>query len=319
MTLTPYAIGFLWYALAFGVGFSVFRLVSALRDGYGIDNPNDFSGVEEALKTLLRQGFDGAYYRVLHRKSGRFLRVRKYIREKSVVFLKADYGLELVFPATGGAEPYVEGMKSLCADEGLDVRFVKVDPREPAGAVLVDFGRDTETAFKTCRSIWTVLFGLAENTAYRPESYDLLGYDELVDSPHFPRPTREDVIERQRRHIADVRREQGKPALSCLYLMGCLVLGVALLVAIIGLPANMLLSIGEPPDWQFQLGGVAASGNSWSLVFFLFHIAGLVWGNVAMKRVKRPPLKGYRKLLRIIGRLTIYTTPIAVIVVWLGA
>lgn len=190
-------------------------------------------------------------------------------------------------------------------------------PLMPGGALIIDFGRDVDAAYGTCRSIWTGLFGLTERTTYQSKPYDLLGYDDLVDRLDYPRPTPDEAYHHIRQKYDEDMRKIEKRPFSCWHVLGMGVLLFMFCIAIVGLPANLLLTHAGPPDWQIQLGDAVASGSLWGAVFFLFHLTWLVWINVREKEPRE--LKVYEKIMKHLGRTTFHITPIAVLIVWLGA
>lgn len=308
--VSTYAIWFLWAALVSIVGGWIALFAKAVSRGmFGVKR---FRTCRSFAKDLLRRGYHDAHIVLTHKPTGRFVRFEKYIR------FAGSYGIRLAVPETGWGQEYILRLRAYCEANGFTLSTPAAPSQDQASYTYIDCGMDAGRAWALASAIWTDLFGLSDSTRCKYEGNDILEFDDLVDSPAYPRYSREEA---QKHAMRDIERQTGRPLPSCSYALGATTTVVAFMVASVGLPAATLLSIGSPPDWTMHLGSLSASGHSTSLTFwviYLMSLAALV-GFPSRTEKSESERQWVSKILRLFFRFIGAALPIAVVVVWIGA
>jgi len=182
-----------WWWLALGAVVVVgadwlFRTVVAFRVKH-VDS------VPGQLRFLLDGGYDRAWLRYVHRRSGLSVRFTKYIESEGI------YGLKLVHPNFGNLEPFTSDVRRVLSDELVPV-IEEVGPGIH-NYVVGDFAYDRHKVARVLHRILTEAFELSDNVRveidsagidYKPDAlitkkrqqptvWPLIGEDDTVESP----------------------------------------------------------------------------------------------------------------------------------------
>jgi len=313
MTLLDLAIGVLWAALAAFASAIIFTAYWTLKSSK-VWLWRSFSEFRSGLKWLLRSGYDKAFIKFTHKPSNRFIRFEKYIRI-------GQYGIALVVP-NDWSDDDIDRLTRWCDTNGLRVDPIDANEETAATALQVDCGNDTERAYALAREIWFNIFGLADNAKYQYDHHDILRFDELVDSPDFPRFTEEEIakrsLEESRRRLGNLKRRDnpfGMPNYIIRIFLG--VSFFASVVSMIGLPIATLGSTGEPPDWILTVGTIRFTGASSSLVWFVIYAIS-VPATFLLRRNDNGNGQVPQDYLHLVMRPITLAMPTAVVTVWIG-
>lgn len=315
MSLSSLAIWFLSAALCYVVVVLVASVVIVLMSRE--ENP-EFSEIKLWLRCLLKNGYDGENVLFLDTQKNRFIRFEKYTD------IGATPGIKLTFPEIGWGEEFLSRLREYAEHKGLALRTSKGS--EP-DYTHVKVGDDVNAAFDLCRMIWTKFYGFAERAPWFPQTGDLSSINELVDASVQSQPSDVESEERHLQYFNARLRHAGLQWLQATSLTGVKTAvgvfffwsGMGFVLALVGLPVSTLVTLGDPPGWQLDLGQIVFQGNWTSLVFFVLYLLSIA----AWLRFRRFPLinrqnvTGAEKILHTPKQLVFVTIPVAVLLVWL--
>ncbi|NNG02508.1 MAG: hypothetical protein HKM95_00200 [Inquilinus sp.] len=289
-----------------GIALATVETVRHSRNEY-----TDFGLIGDWIKALLRRGYDGGYLTLGHAPSRQILQFRKYIRGAG------DYGLELRCLGLDWSDGTLHAAGDAAEAAGLPLR---VEPLDVSGGsrngLVVDCGQDSAAASEIARSIWIGIFGLVEDTQFKALRGDWSAVGELIDGPDHPPPLESLPPEEQLGELDARLRKEGMPGV--LAMMVAAILTVLALITGIGLPIEMLVSRGEPPDWSVRMGVVDLQGSLASLIYLVVLVSSVL-GIKMLKMPRRQDTWGKWDRRHVwLGRAIAVGLPFAMFLAWAG-
>jgi hypothetical protein len=165
MSLLALATKFLWVALVYELVSWLIRIARRpQRDGSAICN--DFTEASVWLGYLVHYGLDGGFVQFVHKRSGRFLRFRKHIRERN------DHRISLDIPAVGWRDEDVAMLRAYCKANGFALETPSNSKKGGkkkgnTDRFLVDCSDAADQAYDLALTIWTKVFHARAKTAHR--------------------------------------------------------------------------------------------------------------------------------------------------------
>lgn len=238
-----------------------------------------FSHLKDWLPGLLQHGYEGSYLSLTDKRTGRTIKIHKYI------WGKGDYGLEFRILESEWIESARRKLESLVEERGIERRL---GPRRTEqaghGAPVCDFGQDTEAAWDFAVAIWTEVYDLTPKTPfiYDQDEWALAG--ELIDGPDHDIPLAKLSPEQRGKEQTRRLEKTGVSSLTVLYI-GLVVL--TLIVSAIAAPISFLLARGQAPDWSLEFDWLSLGGSTASLVWFTILCASFLATQHASRRLDR--------------------------------
>lgn len=283
MTVSVYAVWFLWVALAYELVGIVIHAILA-RQGTKTESGRNFTEAHVWVGYLHHFGVDGGYLQFSKPGTGCRVRFQKYGRKSG----KSGIALDMPVPGWSGND--LAKLRAYCdqnclelsdTDETGDDRNIRIDCSDakiPVDTLMDRLGAGAvERADGLALEIWTKVFRLSPDFSY------IVEYNGI--NVEYPR------------------------------------IGIAswpLLMTRIVLPVVVLFSLGMPPDWTIPLRDATAGGSMAGLAFFIMYFAALAIGGLGKTspyHIRRVSRRFYRAGYHLIGLLL----PIAVVLIWAGA
>ena len=226
------------------------------------------------ISRLLKIGYEGASLVLTLKKSKLHIKFSKYIREEGI------YGIELEFPNTDWTKEDASKLQEHCAANGLKFRVAADGSSHAAELLYVDCEKDSDKAAGLARFILSTIFGKSTNSLFYETYTNMSQLNELVDKPGQQPGT---VIEEFAQIGEAIHEHSGMPV-SHMYKMYsyCLVM----LVGAVALVIETILTMGEDPDWSFDVVGVAVNGSVGDVAYTAILIVGFLGFYRHMKPVK---------------------------------
>lgn len=315
MSLSSLAAWFLWAALCY----EVVLAANILQVARSRNKDPDFREIKIWLWCLLRNGYDGENVLFRDKRHRRFIRFQKYTDDSGAP------GIELTFPEIAWGKELVPRLRAYAEQKGLTFRAS--DENEPDYA-HVKLGDDIGEAFALCQVIWHRFYGFTPQAPYLRQIGDLSDINELVDIAVQSQLSDAESKQRWNRYL-NARLEhtgqrwlQAKSSTDSMPRLGgyLFVSAVGFLAALVGLPVSTLLTLGDPPSWQLELGPIGLQGSNTSLVFFFVYLFSFE----VIRRCMRSVTINRRKMTRIElvfhapKHTVLFAIPISVVLVWLG-
>ena len=313
MSFDSLAVWFLSAALCYVAVVLAASVVIVLRSHEAIP---EFSEIKLWLWCLLNNGYDGENVLFRDRQKRRFIRFEKYTDNGVAP------GIKLTFPEIGWGEEFLPRLRDYAEKKGLAFKASEGSETEYTHVMV---GDDINAAFALCLMIWTKFYGFGECAPCLGQTGDLSSINELVDAAVQPSD-----VESEERHLrywntrlkhAGLQWLQStsltgfKTAVGVLFFWS----GMGFVVALVGLPVSTLVTLGDPPGWQLDLGQMVFQGNWTSLVFFVLYLLSIavLLRLLRFPLINRQKMTGAEKILHAPKQTVFVAIPAAVVLVWL--
>jgi hypothetical protein len=132
--------------------------------------------IEGPIADLLKRGYNGAFLIIDISRTKYFIQLRKYINEPGM------YGIELCFPNASWSINIFQKLIEFCKYEEIKASITKKNDKESLEFLCVDFGQDSQAAYKFVRRILLEIFKVDETAKLFVRLENAATEDILIDS-----------------------------------------------------------------------------------------------------------------------------------------